>query len=606
MSNSNAHDRFLLQSDPIDILIVDDVLDNIRLLSKILEQHGYITRKATNGTMALKAAEIAPPSLILLDIRMPGINGYEVCQKIKSHPKTAHIPVIFLSAADEVVDIVQAFQAGGADYVTKPFHIEEVLARVQHQLTIIAAQQTIYRLNAQLEERVKERTQQLEIANAQLLKMAFHDSLTQLPNRSALMKQLRAAIQQQQVGSTDQFAVLYLDCDRFKIVNDSLGHLAGDELLIAIAQRLQSTLQPDDFLARLGGDEFVILLTNLTEQETTHVAQRILMAFAAPFHLKERDIFVSFSIGIVLNCSTYQRAEDLLRDADIAMYQAKSLGKDQYQIFAPAMQQTAYQRLQLEMDLRKAIQQQELQLYYQPIVELATGKVVGAEALLRWHHPIYHAISPSEFIPIAEETGLILKLGHQVLKEACHQLRRWQEQRVVDSSFALSINVSAYQFAQPNLVQQIDEILLETGLSSKCLKLEITETAIIQNVSSAADIICSLRERCVQLSFDDFGTGYSSLSYLHSFPVDNLKIDRSFVQRLPESSSSLGLVRAIVQIAKTMNMNLIAEGIETREQFDQLHSLGCQFGQGYLFSKPLSSEDIAEFLLAYQGTFRNL
>ena len=595
------HDT-LIYSSPYptqtDILIVDDVLENIRLLSTILDSNGYPTRKATNGTMALKAVEATLPSLILLDIRMPGLSGYEVCQHLKLNPKTTHIPVIFLSASDDVTDKVEGFRVGGADYITKPFHVEEVLARVKNQLAIITAQQTIHQLNAQLEERVQERTRQLEIANSQLSEMAFCDLLTQLPNRALLTKCLQEAMSQQQANPENQFAVLYLDCDRFKIVNDSLGHQAGDELLIAISHRLKSVLRQEDLLARIGGDEFVVLLTNLAEPHAaTQVAERILNSFISSIRLRERDVFISFSIGIVLEHSTYCDTEELLRDADTAMYQAKASGKDQYQIFESSMYQTVCHRLQLETDLRKAIQHNEFVLHYQPIVELETETIVGVEALIRWHHPTKGLISPDQFVPIAEETGFILKLGRWALKEACHQLCYWQRQQIVNSSFSISVNVSAYQFAQPDFIKQIDEILEETQLDPQCLKLEVTETVIIQNLASAADVICRLHERLIQLSIDDFGTGYSSLSYLHSFPVDNLKIDQSFIHRLHQEKTNLGLLTAIVQIAKTMEMDLIAEGIETSEQLIQLKLLGCQFGQGYLFSKPVPPEEIANLLL---------
>jgi len=409
-------------------------------------------------------------------------------------------------------------------------------------------------------------------------------------------------LSQQQTNPEDQSAVLYLDCDRFKPVNDSLGHQAGDDLLIAISQRLSSVLRQDDLLVRLGGDEFVILLDNLVDPwSATQVADRILKSFTFPFYLRERDVFVSFSIGIVLDCSTYCDPEELLRDADAAMYQAKASGKDQYQIFEPSLYQTVCHRLQLETDLRQAIQRQELALHYQPIVELETGKIVGAEALLRWNHPTQGFIPPDRFIPIAEETGFILKLGDWALREACHHLHHWQKQHIVTSSFSVSVNVSACQFAQPDFVKQIDEILAETQIDPQCLKLEITETVIMQNIASVTDNISGLQQRSIQLSIDDFGTGYSSLNYLHSFSVENLKIDRSFIHRLHKKKNNFGVVTAIVQIAQAMKMNLIAEGIETSEQLALLKSLGCQFGQGYLFSRPLSSGDMVDLLTATTG-----
>lgn len=596
-SLDNSFDHSLKTVEQADILIVDDVPENIRLLSSILDAKGYQTRKATSGATALRVVETILPHLILLDIRMPNMNGYEVCRRLKSDPKTAHIPVIFLSAADEVTDKVEAFKAGGADYITKPFHVEEVLARVQNQLTILLAQQTITRMNAQLEARVKERTQQLEMANGKLLAMAFQDSLTQLPNRAFLMQQLQAALVQQQDAPDRQFAVLYLDCDRFKAINDSLGHQAGDQLMVAIAQRLKLVLRPYDLLVRLDGDEFVILLQQAPSLSfVTETAQQILHRFTVPFYFREREIFVSFSIGIVESSLPYSNSEELLRNADIAQFQAKSSGKNCYQIFESSMYETVCQRLQLETDLRKAIQHQELSLSYQPIMDLVTEDVAGLEALVRWHHPTLGSISPERFIPVAEETGMIVKLGLWLLEEACRQLRHWQTQGIISPRFFVSVNVSAYQFSQPNFIQQIDEILTRTQVNPECLKLEITETVIIQNFAAVTEVIHQIHDRSIQISIDDFGTGYSSLSYLHKFPIDCLKIDRSFIQRIHTQQSSLGLVKAIAQIAKSLGMSLVAEGIETNEQLDQLKVLECGFGQGYLFSKPLPPAEIVEFL----------
>jgi len=609
MTHEISSNYFLPSVTQTDILIVDDVLENVQLLSKMLAKHGYQTRKATNGRMALKAVETTLPDLILLDIRMPEMNGYEVCRWLKANPQTATVPVIFLSAADDIADKVEGFNVGGTDYITKPFHIEEVLARVHNQLIILTAQRTIHQLNTQLEERVqertqqlKERTQQLELANARLAEMAFRDSLTQLPNRTFFTEQLQAAMAQLHDNAAHQFAVLYLDCDRFKAVNDSFGHQAGDELLIAISQRLQSLLRQDDLLVRLGGDEFVILLRNLPESHTAvQIAEYILSSFVFPFHWKERDLFVSFSIGIVLECATYQNSQELLRDADLAMYRAKALGKGQYQVFTSSMYDSAYCQLQLEIELRRAIHNKEFALHYQVIVELKTGAIVGVEALIRWYHPTRGLISPDQFIPIAEETGLIIKLGAWTLKEACRQLHHWQQQNIVNSSFFVSVNVSAYQFSQPDFVRQIDEILAEMQISPQCLKLEITETVIMQNMTSTAEVLAQLRQRSIQISMDDFGTGYSSLSYLHSLPIDNLKVDRSFVQQLHKNKRTLGLITAIVHIAKSLEIQLIAEGIETSEQLAQLRLLGCQFGQGYLFSKPLDSDGITNLLSTASG-----
>ncbi|NET89376.1 MAG: EAL domain-containing protein [Kamptonema sp. SIO1D9] len=580
-----------------DILIVDDTLENLRLLSTMLLKQGYNVRKALNGQMALKAVETVVPDLILLDIMMPDMDGYQVCQRLKQQSSTAEIPVIFLSALNEVFDKVKAFEVGGVDYITKPYQFEEVLIRIQNQLALKTAEREILQLNSQLEKRVQERTQQLEIANARLLEMALHDSLTGLPNRALFMKRLQSALQEVKANKSSQFAVLFLDCDRFKVINDSLGHLVGDELLIAIAARLQSCLSNGDTLARLGGDEFAILFTEIENiSNAIQMATRILDLFSHPFQLQRREVFINASIGITLGNCDYEQPEHLLRDADTAMYRAKALGKGQFHIFDPEMHSVALRLLQLENDLRRAIERQEFVLHYQPIIDLNQGKISGFEALVRWQHPTRGLVSPGLFIPIAEETGLINPIGHWVMKQACRQLISWQQQKLVNDNLSISVNLSVRQFSQPNLIEQIDRVLAETLLNPQCLKLEITESAIMDNSQSAATILEELRKRQIHLSIDDFGTGYSSLSYLHSFRVDLLKIDKSFVQRLNGTSSNLGLIPAIISIAQTMGMKAIAEGIETTQQLIQLKKLNCDFGQGYLFSEPLNSKNVVELI----------
>jgi diguanylate cyclase (GGDEF)-like protein len=596
-----------------DILVVDDTPENLRLLSSFLVNEGYNVRKALTGQMALTAMDTVLPDLILLDIMMPAMDGYQVCEKLKSNPKTAEIPVIFLSALNDAFDKVKAFTVGGADYITKPFQFEEVLARVRLQLALRSANLQNQKLNAELEARVEERTYQLQAANRELkreiqerkllqtkmLNMALHDSLTGLPNRAFFMERLVELLNCAQKNNKYQFAVLFLDCDRFKVINESLGHLVGDELLVAVTHRLKSILSSNNVIARFGGDEFAILLHDIYHiTSVTYVADQILKAFSFPFQLRRNEVFINASIGVALGSDSYEQAEHILRDADTAMYRAKTLGKGQYHVFEPTMHIAAVQALQLENDLRKAINQEEFIVHYQPIISLCTGKIAGFEALVRWQHPTKGIVPPNVFIPLAEETGLINYIGKLVLLQACHQMQKWYQEKFIDESISMSVNISAKQFAQLDIVEQIDQVVIETKINPQNLKLEITESAFINNAQSAKAILQELRQREIQLSIDDFGTGYSSLSYLHNFPVDTLKVDRSFVSQLDGSLESLGLIPAIKKIAETMKMNVVAEGVETEKQLTQLRELNCEYGQGYFFAKPLPEKEATELLVA--------
>lgn len=596
-----------------DILIIDDMADNLRVLSSILTREGYNVRKALNWQMALTATQTVLPDLILLDIMMPEVDGYEICQTFKAWELTADIPVIFISALDDVFDKVKAFEMGGVDYITKPFEFQEVLVRVKNQLALRSAQLEILKLNIELEHRVKQRTEELEKAlkklqqeinsrqklQSQLLEIALHDSLTGLPNRVLFIRRLENALNRAQQESSYQFAVLFLDCDRFKVVNDSLGHLVGDELLIAIAHRLQACLIPIHTLARLGGDEFGILLENITDINIAiQVAELILQQLSLAFKLSRYEVFMNASIGISWGNKDYDRPEYLLRDADTAMYRAKAQGRAKYHVFNPAMHQEAIQLLELENDLRRAVERQEFLVYYQPIVSLITGRISGFEALVRWQHPIRGLVSPTEFIPVAEETGLINAINTWVLQSACHQLSIWQHHPVTPEPLTMSVNLSARLFLQPNLLEQIDRIIYENKINPAYLELEITESVIMENTDAIKIILQQLKQRQIKLIMDDFGTGYSSLSYLHSFPLNALKIDKSFVKRMHDNKENMGLVPAMIGIANSMGMSAIAEGVETQEQLAQLRSFNCDFAQGYLFSKPIEQQLVLKLLAA--------
>ena len=430
---------------------------------------------------------------------------------------------------------------------------------------------------------------------------AFHDSLTGLPNRAMFTELLKAEIESSERLDGHMFAVLFLDLDRFKNVNDSLGHSHGDLLLVAFAERLERTLRPVDTLARFGGDEFAILLSGMTDAtDAVRVAKRIQDELMQPFVLDKNSASASASIGIALSSSGYTRPDDILRDADIAMYRAKENGKARYELFDQGMHARAVSRLQLESDLRQAIERKEFCVYYQPIVCLQTGRLAGFEALARWNHPRDGVILPADFIPVAEETGLIVPIGQWVLTEACRQVRRWQLESPSHRSLSLSVNLSARQVAQPDLLERINEALENSRLNPHCLKLEITESVVMENAEAAALMFKQLRSLGVQLSIDDFGTGYSSLSYLHRFPLNYLKIDRSFVMRLTTDNDN-AIVRTISTLARNLGMQVIAEGIETEEQYQQLKRLGCEFGQGYLFSRPVNSDGVVHLLAQDAG-----
>ncbi|NWG13204.1 MAG: EAL domain-containing protein, partial [Acidobacteria bacterium] len=434
------------------------------------------------------------------------------------------------------------------------------------------------------------------------------DSLTGLPNRILFLERLSHSIERVKRHNDFLFAVLLLDLDRFQSLVDRLGSASGDQLLVAVARRLERCLRSGDtlarlgrdhLLARLGGDEFIILLNGLAEVgDAKIVAERLLKAISAPFEAGGREVFASASIGIALSVTGYGCAEDVLRDADTAMYRAKSLGRARCEVFDTAVLESDQTRARLEADLRGALERQEFLLHYQPIVDLASRRIRGLEALARWNHPLRGVVPPQEFIPVAESTGLIVPLGRWILREACRQLRDWQQSLSISQEVSVSVNLSAAQFIQPELVEQVGEALQEFNLEPHCLVVELTESVIMENPEAVISLLMRLRVLGVRIALDDFGTGYSSLSYLRQFPVDLLKIDRSFVRGAAASADSVEIIRAINWLAHQLGLRVVAEGIENEEQLDLMRSLGCEDGQGFFFSRAVDSDHAARLLKA--------
>ena len=437
-----------------------------------------------------------------------------------------------------------------------------------------------------------------------LVHNVFHDALTGLPNRALFMDRLRLATQRARRRKGQIYAVLFLDLDGFKAINDSLGHIVGDQLLIQISRRLKACLRTTDTIARLGGDEFTILLEDLNdERESLRIVERLQTELAQPFKLGASEVQVTASIGVTWSNPKYQGPEEVLRDADMAMYRAKSSGKACYQLFAREQQTSQLEVTNLGDDLEEAVERGELLLHYQPIVSLETGKLYAFEALVRWRHPQRGLILPADFIPLAEERGSILKIGTWAIREACLQLKRWQDRFGLHSSLAVTVNLSSKEFMEANLIDQVIEILQDTGVDPHALKIEITESIVMENLGNATVLLQQLRALGIELVIDDFGTGYSSLSYLHRLPISSLKIDKSFVKGMVEKREHAEIAKTIVTLAKSLGIRVVAEGVETLEQLVALRRLKCDAGQGFFFSKPAEVET-AETLLAFKNQWQ--
>jgi diguanylate cyclase (GGDEF)-like protein len=605
------------------VLIVDDTPANVGILVEYLEGRQVRVAVAQEGEEGLARAEFVQPDLILLDVMMPGMDGFETCRRLKASPRTRDIPVIFMTALSETHDKVAGFAAGGVDYVTKPFQIDEVWARVTTHLALRSAQKRLAEQNAQLrraeaellaandllEQRVAERTAELVRTNARLEQkiadynqaerridyMAHHDALTGLPNRLLLEDRVNQAVAQARRHQDEMVAQLHIDLDHFKTINDSLGERIGDRLLQAVASRLQQCTREGDSLGCLGGNAFGICLAALRcSNDAALVAGKILETLSRPFHVEDHELHVSASIGLGLFPSDGSDASALLRAANAAMYQAKQKGRNTYQFFTPALHEAAKRRMAATSQLRQALAHDEFSVYYQPQVDMESGRIFSAEALLRWTPPGKAARSCAEFIAIAEETGIIVPIGEWVLRQACAQLRRWRDGGHPDMRIA--VNLSARQFTQANLTEFVAQVLRDTGVPADALELELTESLTMQPSDDNLAVMRRLSAMGVQLSIDDFGTGYSSLAYLQNFPIHALKIDRSFVIGINEQAHDAAIVTAIIAMAHSLHLNLIAEGVDSPEHVSFLTAHGCLAAQGYYYSQAVPADAMTRLL----------
>jgi len=593
------------------LLIVDDISDNRTILARRFQRRGFDIVEADSGFAAMELIAQQDFDLVLLDIMMPGIDGIETLKRIRAQKSAATLPVIMVTAKSESSNVVDALELGANDYVTKPVDFAVALARVNTQISrrhaemkLVSANEALAQVNEDLERRVEERTSRLIDANKRLKieiadreesqarsqYLAYHDSLTGLGNRLLFKEQLEEALRDRSANS-DPIAVLFVDLDGFKTINDALGHSIGDLLLKAIANRIRDALPATDRVARLGGDEFAILQMS-TPQPASAVAlaNEIIRTASQPYHIEGHDLTVGASVGIAIGATHDITAESLLKSADLAMYSAKASGRGTFRMFDPEMDSIVQAKRLLERDLRHALVHAHFSLHYQPLVNLQTKKVTAFEALMRWKHPEHGFVSPSAFIPIAEETGLIVQIGEWALRQACCDAMKWP------SDISVSVNLSPLQFLKGNLTATVMNALATSGLDASRLELEITETVLLDKTERNIEILNQLRELGARISMDDFGTGYSSIGYLRNFRFDKIKIDQSFVRDVLVDEGSLAIVRAIAGLGASFGMTTTAEGVETEAQMRRLNLEGCVEAQGYLYSEPIPVDEVAQFL----------
>ena len=595
------------------ILYIEDDPVNRALVRKLMKLSSYAFLEAEDGLTGIAIAQEQHPDLILMDMAMPGLDGYETTTRIKSIESLRNIPIIALTAHAMKGDRERCLTAGCDGYISKPIDIDsfsnQVVAYLQGKQEKVEQQDEANYLreyNTKLVFRLEEQVKELRIANQKLSELnhtleirvdkkeqevafhTYHDELTGLPNRRLFLDRLSQAAASAPRGNR-YLVVMVLDVDRFKLVNETLGHSAGDHVLYEIAKRLESCLRTSDTVARISADEFSLILTNLADpMDAPMVAKRIQELVAEPLEYKGKEVFVTASIGISLYDQECNSVPDLIEKANAALARCKPIGSNSMQFYSEDMNTSLHVRWEMENNLRKALERDEYILHFQPQVDLRSGKIMGAEALLRWQKPGAGLIPPGIFIPILEETGLINPVGEWILMTACMQNKKWQNQGL--PPIRMSVNISAYQLKTQNIVDVVKNALLISELNPKYLELEITESILMEKSDRSIDMLTTLQALGVRISMDDFGTGYSSLAYLRKFPLNTLKIDRSFVMELPDHLQDAAIVSAIIEMGHCLDMELVAEGIETEAQRDFLREKNCDIMQGFLFSKPLAQD----------------
>jgi len=570
-SNAELGNNPKVEKTPL-ILIADDDPSMRLVLRYTMEQCNYDVVEAANGLEAIDAVTKQTPDLILMDAVMPEMNGFVATEEIKKIIECENTPILMATSLDDDHSISRAFEVGACDYITKPFNWSVLKHRTARMLNAAHAQRKIRHL-------------------------AYHDVLTGLPNRMLFMDRIGQAICRSK-RENSPFALLFIDIDHFKVINDSMGHEAGDELLKIVSKRLTDVLRKTDTVARLGGDEFTIIIEGVESLSAVEVVSKnILNVLDLSIEINKKNVHIGGSIGIAMYPDDGKDFGTLLKNADTAMYRSKEMGRQTFQFYTHEMSLKAMQRLDLENQIRDGLKNEEFVVYYQPKVNLISGQCLGMEALVRWNHPEKGIVSPFEFIPLAEETGLIIQLDEWVMRSACQQFKKWRDTGYLVNN--LSVNVSARHFKEGGLLAHCKKIIEQSELAFKYLEIELTESALVDNYTSAKEILNEIHQMGIRIALDDFGTGYASMSYLKDFPFDTIKLDRSFVQGVPDDIESAAIVKAMIQLAEALKLNIVAEGIETEPQKTFLTDHGCTYGQGFLWSKPVPADEFEKNFLIY-------